>query len=157
MKEIGENLKEARENIGLSIEEVASDLKLRPSQVENIEAGNVDAFKDIFYLKSLIKEYAKYLGMSYEDMVDEFNEYLFDRTSRISIEDIKKAKKKALKKEKKENRIASPYTIEIRHSSLVKWIMIILIVLLLIVGSIIVFNMMNNDQINEENTIALIK
>ena len=157
MKEIGENLKEARENIGLSIEEVASDLKLRPSQVENIEAGNVDAFKDIFYLKSLIKEYAKYLGMSYEDMVDEFNEYLFDRTSRISIEDIKKAKKKALKKQKKEARIASPYTIERRHSSLVKWIMIILIVLLLIVGSIIVFNMMNNDQINEENTIALIK
>lgn len=91
LKEIGESLKEARENIGLSIEEVASDLKLRPSQIENIEAGNADAFKDIFYLKSLIKEYAKYLGMSYEDMVDEFNEYLFDYTSKISLEDIKKA------------------------------------------------------------------
>ena len=51
MKEIGEALKEARENIGLSIEEVASDLKLRPSQIENIETGNIDAFKDVFYLK----------------------------------------------------------------------------------------------------------
>ena len=54
MKEIGEALKEARENIGLSIEEVASDLKLRPSQIENIETGNIDAFKDVFYLKYFI-------------------------------------------------------------------------------------------------------
>ncbi|MEI3499808.1 MAG: helix-turn-helix domain-containing protein [Bacilli bacterium] len=40
LKEIGEALKEARENIGISIEEAANDLKLRPSQIENLEAGN---------------------------------------------------------------------------------------------------------------------
>ena len=62
MKEIGEALKEARESTGLSLEEVSSDLKLRPSQIENIESGNIDAFKDVFYLKYFIKEYAKYLG-----------------------------------------------------------------------------------------------
>ena len=152
MKEIGESLKEARENIGLSIDEVANDLKLRPSQVENIEAGNVDAFKDIFYLKSLIKEYAKYLGMSYEDMVDEFNEYLFDRTSRISLEDIKKAKKKAQKKEKKETRVASPYTIDHKNISLTKKLVFILLVLLLVAGSIVTFNMINNDHSKEEDT-----
>ena len=75
MKEIGETLREARENIGLSIEETASDLKLRPSQIENIEAGNKDAFKDVFYMKYIIRDYAKYLGLNYEDMIDEFNEY----------------------------------------------------------------------------------
>lgn len=112
MKEIGEALKEARENIGLSIEEVASDLKLRPIQIENIESGNIDAFKDIFYLKYLIRDYSKYLGLSHEDMVDEFNEFLFDHTSKISLDDIKKAKKKSEKKEKKEARVASPYTLD---------------------------------------------
>ena len=112
MKEIGNALKEARENTGLSLDEVASDLKLRPSQIENIESGNMEAFKDVFYLKYFIKEYAKYLGLSYDDLIDEFNEYLFDYTSKISLEDIKKAKKKADKKQKK--RIASPYTIERR-------------------------------------------
>lgn len=152
MKEIGESLKESRENIGLSIDEVASDLKLRPSQVENIESGNIDAFKDIFYLKSLIKEYAKYLGMSYEDMVDEFNEYLFDRTSRISLEDIKKAKKKARKKEKKEVRVASPYTIYHKDISLTKRLIIILLILVLIAGSVVVFNMIKNNQPKEEET-----
>lgn len=114
MKEIGEALKEARENTGLSLEEVSSDLKLRPSQIENIESGNIDAFKDVFYLKYFIKEYAKYLGLSYDDLIDEFNEYLFDYTSKISLDDIKKAKKKADKKDKKQKRIASPYTIERR-------------------------------------------
>ena len=114
MKEIGAALKEQRENTGLSLEEVASDLKLRPSQIENIEAGNMDAFKDVFYLKYFIKEYAKYLGLSYDDLIDEFNEYIFDYTSKISLEDIKKAAKKESKKDKKQKRIASPYTIERR-------------------------------------------
>ena len=40
MKEIGEALQEARENIGITIEEAANDLKLKPSQIEDIEAGN---------------------------------------------------------------------------------------------------------------------
>ena len=34
-------------------------------------------------------------------MIDEFNEYLFDYTSKISIDDIRKAKKKLNKKKKK--------------------------------------------------------
>lgn len=155
MKEIGESLKEARENIGLSIDEVSTDLKLRPSQLENIEEGNIDAFKDIFYLKSLIKEYAKYLGLNYEDMVDEFNEYLFDKTSKISLNDIKKAKKKEQKKMKKEDRIASPYTIEKRNKGLSKYMIIILIVILLIGAVIGISKLVNNEP--KENTPSIIE
>ena len=57
MKEIGEKLKDARESMGISIEEAAEDLKLRPSQLEDIEEGNREAFKDIFYLKYLMNIY----------------------------------------------------------------------------------------------------
>lgn len=112
MEEIGIALKEARENIGLSIEEAASDLKVKPSQIESIEAGDKEFFKDVFALKYFIRDYAKYLGLNYEDMIDEFNEYLFDYTSKISLDDIKQAKKQLEKKEEKQDRIASPYTIE---------------------------------------------
>lgn len=113
MKEIGEALKETRESIGISIEEAANDLKLKPSQIENIEAGNKDAFQDVFYLKYFIRDYSKYLGLDYEDMIDEFNEFLFDYTSKISLDDIKKAKKSVENKEAKEkNKISSPYTKE---------------------------------------------
>ena len=83
MKNIGLKLKEKRIQNGLSIDEVAEDLKLRPSQIESIEEGRKDDFKDIFYLKYFIRDYAKYLGLDSDKMLDEFNEYLFDETSKI--------------------------------------------------------------------------
>lgn len=112
MKDIGIKLKDTRESMGISIEEAAEDLKVKKIQIENIEQGNMDAFKDIFYLKYFIRDYAKYLGLNYEDMVDEFNEYLFDYTSKISIEDIKQAQGKDKPAKKEEKRVMSPYTIE---------------------------------------------
>ena len=111
MKEIGEKLKEARENMGITIDEVATDLNVPKKQVENLEEGSMESFKDVFYLKYFIRDYAKYLGLNKEDLVDEFNEYLFDYTSKLSLEEIKKAQKEE-KKDKIENKIKSPYTIE---------------------------------------------
>lgn len=135
MKEIGEALREQRESIGITIEEAANDLKLKPSQIENIEAGNKDAFPDIFYLKYFIRDYSKYLGMNYEDMIDEFNEFLFDYTSKISIEDIKKAKKRVeVSQAKEEKRIASPYTIERKRKWNVRTILFYVFIILLIGG-----------------------
>lgn len=135
MKEIGEKLRKTRESMGISIEEAAQDLKLRPSQLENIEEGNKDAFKDIFYLKMFIKNYSKYLGLDYDEMVEEFNEYLFDFTSKISIEDIKKAELEQRKKEKKLKtvKISSPYTIEKRQQRPVPRFLIVLGIILFIV------------------------
>lgn len=112
MKEIGEKLKQAREEINITIEEAATDLKLKPSQLKSIEEGDKEAFKDIFYLKYFIRDYAKYLGLDYESMVDEFNEFVFDYTSKISLEDIKKANDKNNKEKKKVKRISSPYTLD---------------------------------------------
>ena len=142
MKEIGEKLKEARESIGVSIEEVAEDLKLRPSQIENIESGNTDAFKDVFYLKYFIRDYAKYLGLDKEDLVDEFNEYLFDYTSRLSLEDIKAAKKK----KKDIRKIKSPYTIEKRnHVSIIMFGVYAIIMILIVLIVYLIINLNTSD------------
>ena len=111
MKEIGEKLRETRESMGISIEEAAEDLKIKPSQLTNIEEGNRDAFKDIFYLKYFIRDYSKYLGLDYEEMIDEFNEFVFDYTSKLSIDDIKKAANKN-KENKQVKKIISPYTVD---------------------------------------------
>lgn len=148
VKEIGQKLKETRENIGISIEEAAEDLKTRPSQIENMEAGNMDAFKDIFYLKYFIRDYAKYLGLDYEDMVDEFNEYLYDFTSKISVEDIKNARKKTLKEEKeKEPKIVSPYTVERKGTFFVPiWLIVTVVISILILVSIFIFKPFNTNN-----------
>lgn len=156
MKEIGEALKEARENIGISVEEAANDLKLKPSQIENIESGNKDAFQDIYYLKYFIRDYSKYLGLNYEDMIDEFNEYLFDYTSKLSLDDIKNAKKQIENKEKKEEKkIISPYTYE-RKNKLKIYPIIIYVLLVLIIVVICYFvisKINNNDGFTKENEI----
>ena len=154
VKEIGEKLKETRESIGISIEEAAEDLKTRPSQIENMEAGNIDAFKDVFYVKYFIRDYAKYLGLNYEDMVDEFNEYLYDFTSKISVEDIKNARKKTLKEERdKEPRIMSPYTIERKGKFFVpKWLILGFIVLVGVFIILFVIKPFDNNKEKDKKT-----
>ncbi len=131
MKDIGAKLKEARESVDISIEEAANDLKVSESQVENIEAGNLEAFQDIFYLKYFIRDYAKYLGLKYDELVDEFNEYLFDYTSKISVDEIEEAKKRELEKEDK---IKSPYTIDYySRNNYLKYFFIGLAIIIIIV------------------------
>lgn len=155
LEEIGAALKEARENIGLSIDEVASDLKVKTSQVESIETGNKDAFKDVFALKYFIRDYAKYLGLNYEDMIDEFNEYLFDYTSKISLEDIKRAKKQIEKKEPQEERIASPYTIERKNKWSLPPYVIYLIMIVAVIGAIwYIISVFREEKPNEQQNIV---
>ena len=136
MKDIGAKLKEARESIDISIEEAANDLKVTNSQIENIEAGNLEAFQDIFYLKYFIRDYAKYLGLKYDDLVDEFNEYLFDYTSKISLDEIEAAKKEELNKDDK---IRSPYTIDYYSKNNIWIYIIIALALLAVVVLIMIF------------------
>ena len=136
MKEIGETLKEARESIGVSIEEVAGDLKVRPNQIENIEEGNMKAFKDVLYVKNLVKEYAKYLGLNYDDMIDEFNEYMFEYTSKIPIKEIEKTIELQIKEEKKEDEVISPYTKKAKRYSNCVYIVVYAFIFLLVVLAI---------------------
>lgn len=152
MKEIGETLKEAREGIGVSIEEVASDLKIRPNQIQNIEDGNMKAFKDVLYVKGLIKDYSKYLGLDCDSMIDDFNEYMFEYTSKISLSDIQKAKKKIEKKKNRGKRIISPYTLERKKKSNLLTIIMITSILFL-VGALIflISDLVKSDKENDVN------
>lgn len=132
MKEIGEELKAAREEHGVSVEEAASDLNLRVSQIENIEQGNLKVFKDVFYLKCFIRDYAKYLGLDEEKIMDEFNEFFFEETSKIPIEEIEKASKEKQKEKSQEKKVVSPYTIDDKPKSKFGTIVVGLIIALLI-------------------------
>jgi len=151
MKEIGEKLKEAREYMGVSIDEVAEDLKLRPSQIENIEEGNVQAFQDVFYLKYFIRDYAKYLGLDKDELIDEFNEYLFDYTSKLSLEDIKKESKM---NKLEENRIKSPYTMENKKEKKIQIFTYIAISILFIIICYLLFVIATSDNKDVDNNIV---
>jgi len=147
MKEIGEKLKEARENIGISVLEAAEDLKIDASQIINIENGEVEQFQDVFNLKYFIRDYAKYLGLNKEQIIDDFNEYLFDYTSKISLDDIKKKKKI-----KNEDKIKSPYTIERKSEKIYQNFIYIAIVVLLITICVLLYTILNENE-TEDNLV----
>ena len=87
MKEIGDVFKEARGAIGISKEEVIKDLNITESQLDNLEDGNVNAFKDVFFLKDIIKKYSKYLNLDEDEIIDKFNDFIFGYTSRIPLDE----------------------------------------------------------------------
>ena len=148
MKEIGLSLKAKREENGDTVEEAAEDLKLRPSQIRSIEEGKIEDFKDVFYLKYFIRDYAKYLGLDGNKLVDQFNEFLFDYTSKLSLEDIKK--EVSLKDDGP--RIQSPYTLESKDEKKRLMLTYIIMGLLLVVIGYFVVTMIigNNDDINDQ-------
>ena len=129
MKELGDYLKRTRISNGVSIAEAAEDLDLSTVQLENIESGNVKAFKDVYVLKEDVRQYAKYLGLNPEKVIDEFNGFLFEHTSKISLEDIKMAQKKM---EEEEKGATSPYTKEYKKK-VGPWPFIIAIVLIVFI------------------------
>ena len=67
---------------------------------------------DIFFLKELIKKYATYLNVNEEELMEDFNDFVFDYTSKIPVEEIEQKVKEIEKLEEKETRkrISSPYT-----------------------------------------------
>ena len=142
MKEIGLKLKNKREENGVSIDEVAEDLKMRPSQIISLEEGKKEDFQDVVSLKYFIRDYAKYLGLDGEELVDEFNEFLFDFTSKIPLEEIEKAKLNNVNKKE----VVSPYTSEVSNKKSTKVIIaVVLLLFLLIVGYFVMSNIKGND------------
>ena len=143
MKDIGLKLKEKREENGVSIEEVAEDLKMRPGQIISLEEGRKEDFKDVLFLKYFIRDYAKYLGLDGEKMVDDFNEFLFDFTSKIPLEEIEKAKLNNVSKKD----IVSPYTnVSSENKKALKIVFgVMFVIVLLIVGYFVMSNVKGND------------
>lgn len=147
MKEIGEILKEGREQNGVSIEEAAEDLNYKVSQLEAIESGNFKLFKDIFLLKCMIMDYSKYLGLDTNSIMDDFNEFVFESTSKIPLDDIEKASK--LKED--EEKIASPYTKKEEEKSKLPLILGIILGVLIIIFVIVYFYNKNQDIESSDN------
>ena len=146
MKEIGELLKETRIQNGVSIEEVSSDLNYKVSQLELLENGDYKSFKDIFLLKCMITDYSKYLGLNSEEIIDEFNEFVFESTSKIPIDDIEKASKK-----KEDDKIASPYTVQEKEKSKLPLILGIILGILVIAFIVVTIYNSTKDSGSSDN------
>lgn len=137
MKEIGEYLKTSREEKGISIEEASEDLKLDVLVLEQIELGNKDIFKDIYELRSCVQAYSKYLCLDTEKISEEFNDFMFEYTSKIPIVEINNEEKEEIPSKK----VVSPYTMEeslrrrsnIKKSIIISSILVVVIIIVLFI------------------------
>ncbi len=136
MDSIGEKLKEARISSGVNLKEASEDLGIKEVILENIESGSIGCFKDIYELKDYIVNYAKYLGLDGAKLIDEFNEYLFEYTSKIPLKEIEK-KVSEQQKEKVEERIVSPYTKPMKKYPSKYYIALYTVLILIAIGIII--------------------
>lgn len=154
MKEIGTAFKEARETIGISKDEVIKDLNITESQLDNLEDGNVNAFKDVFFLKDTVKKYAKYLNLDEDEIVDKFNDFIFSYTSRIPIDDILEQTREIqiIESKNEENKVISPYTLKRKNSGKLKYIIIYSVsVIILIALVILIVKFITDKQSNINN------
>lgn len=110
MIEVGDTLRNSREVSGVTLEEVSTDLDIPKILLEQIEDGNMGAFSDVFVLKDYIEKYAKYLGLDKDEIMDSFNTFMFERTSKIPMDKMEEATRENIMIEEKQDRVASPYT-----------------------------------------------
>ena len=132
MDEIGSTLKSTRESSGVSIEEASKDVNIKVEILQNIEDGKIGCFKDIYVLKDYIKNYAKYLGLNPDKLIDEFNDYMFEYTSKIPVKEIEQLFKEKEKEENKEEKVISPYTMDAKKHTSKIYIIIYLIIIMLV-------------------------
>ena len=153
MKEIGNLLLNTRENAGVSLKEVSEDLGIDEAILVNIEDGKSGAFSDIFALKEYVANYAKYLGLDAEKIIDEFNEYVFEATSRIPVKDIEKQIETNMKSENDENKIVSPYTK--KEKKVKNWIYVLIYCVLVLLLVLTVIWSVKQITINTKSATAI--
>lgn len=137
MIEVGDTLRNSREVSGVTLEEVSKDLDIPIILLEQIEDGNTGAFKDVFELKEYIRKYAKYIGLNPDEVIDDFNSYMFERTSKIPMDKIEEATKENIQEEENDKRVASPYTKAIPKIKTMPYIIALIIAIIIMLFALI--------------------
>ncbi|MCL7930898.1 RodZ domain-containing protein [Halomonas llamarensis] len=70
----GEQLKTQREKLGLSLQETADALHLRPAVMDGLERGNYDEIPVATYRRGYLRAYAKYLGIDETPVLEAYKE-----------------------------------------------------------------------------------
>lgn len=76
MDEIGQILREARENKDLSLDEVQAKTRINARYLEALEAGDYSALPTPVHVRGFMRNYARYLGLDPQPLLDRYNSSL---------------------------------------------------------------------------------
>lgn len=159
MVEIGQKLKERREDLGFTLDEIQERTKITTQKLKAIESGNLEYFKhELSYLRFYIQYYAQTIHLPFSEIEQDLNKALDDYSEtmilkrnelkEVSNENIKKRMEKNQKQYQASNLSSmSKKSLQTsRVSSVIMTILSIAIVALLIWGVInFVIPMFNSE------------
>lgn len=70
MSELGQQLREARLQKGMSLDDVQEMTKIRKRYLEAIEAGDYKVLPGSFYVRAFIKTYAETVGLNPDELLE---------------------------------------------------------------------------------------
>ena len=88
METPGDILSKKREEVGLSIDDVAEKLNLQPLQIRSLEKNDYDSFNVETYLKGYLRSYAKFIGVDGDKVVNLYKQQNTEKIIEI-IPDVK--------------------------------------------------------------------
>lgn len=71
--EIGQKLREARENRGITLEDVERETKIRRKYLQALEEEQFQILPGVVYAKAFLKTYASFLGLDASEVLETYN------------------------------------------------------------------------------------
>ena len=106
MQELGRKLYEERTRRGLSLEQVQDETKISLNFLKALEDGDVEQLPHPVYAKGFMQNYARFLGLDWQSMGEEFSKIYHAEEETESLEELP-----TVLKEQKEARLFS-YTVK---------------------------------------------
>ncbi|MBV1710056.1 MAG: helix-turn-helix domain-containing protein [Erysipelothrix sp.] len=162
MKNVGLRLKEQREEVGFTLEEMSAKTKITTPQLRALEEGNLEFFKeDISYVPYFVRFYAQALYLDYETLRVEVDSAIKDlqhtqklkvvaqnKTTKENIES--RIKDKNLLKNASVLRPAGKRKVDYSLLSLLVFV-ILLVITLIVIFFIYVYPMIDESRSSNQN------
>jgi len=140
MEEIGRTLRETRELLGLTLDEAERSIHIRVERLTALEIGDFDSFASRAQARGFLGNYAEFLGLDREEILEQFATSPRRRTSKL----IKIGSKTERNAPKPFVRVRKPRVFS--SDLLVAGLIIVGVVTVLIWGGGRVFTALNNED-----------
>lgn len=109
MQELGQLLREARLEKGLSLEDVESLTKIRKRYLEAIEEGQYNVLPGSFYVRAFVKNYAETVGLDAEQVLRIYRNVIPDPGAQVQTEVYPKKRRRKHVNTEKWSKVASTF------------------------------------------------
>lgn len=136
LTELGVFLKQAREEKGITLDELQRITKIQKRYLQNVEEGNYDALPGVFYARAFVKQYAEVVGLDPEMVFEEYKNEIPSTPKEAIPEQLSRVKR-------------SRAEVNTSDSKILKFLPRILVTIGLIGIAIIIWTVLQNKNVDQ--------